>query len=171
MADDWTPGFVGPVIRPGARPGCALVVPGLLVGEYPTAEDAAWLRETHGVTAVVCLQDDGDLAAKGLRLPRLEAAYRRVGLGFHRVPIPDGDAGAVAARLDELVALVDGLVAGGGCVYLHCNAGFNRAPTVAIAWLHARRGMPLAAARDLLKRVRPCVPYMRVLEAHFNRDG
>lgn len=171
MDDDWHPGFVGPVIRPGARPGCALVVPGLLVGEYPTAEDAAWLRDTHGVTAVVSLQDDGDLAAKGLRLARLEASYRRVGLAFHRIPIPDGDAGAVAARLDELLDLVEGLVGGGGCVYLHCNAGFNRAPTVAIAWLHGRRGMPLAAARDHVKGVRPCVPYMRVLEAHFNRGG
>jgi atypical dual specificity phosphatase len=171
MSDEWNPGFVGPAIRPGARPGCALVAPGLVVGEYPTAEDAAWLRDTHGVTAVVCLQDDGDLASKGLRLARLEAAYRRTGVRFCRVPIPDGDSAAVTARLDELVALVDDVIAGGGCVYLHCNAGFNRAPTVAIAWLHARRGMSLDEARDLVKKVRPCVPYMRVLETHFNRGG
>jgi atypical dual specificity phosphatase len=169
MPDGWNPGFVGPVIRPGARPGCALIVPGLVVGEYPTAEDAAWLRDTHGITAVVSLQDDGDLASKGLRVARLDAAYRRAGLVFHRIPIPDGDAGAVAARLDELLELVDGLVVAGGCVYLHCNAGFNRAPTIAIAWLHARRGMTLDEARDHVKGVRPCVPYMRILEAHFNR--
>ena len=27
MSDDWNPGFVGPAMRPGARPGCALVRP------------------------------------------------------------------------------------------------------------------------------------------------
>jgi len=162
-------GLVGPPPRPGARPGLTVIRPALLVGEYPTPEDAAWLREEHGVTTVVSLQDDADLASKGLRLRHLERSYRRYELGFHRIPVPDGDAAHLAARLDEAVALLGRLTDEGHRVYLHCNAGFNRAPTVAIAYLHVREGLSLEAARDAVKQLRHCVPYMRALEAHFAR--
>jgi hypothetical protein len=162
-------GLVGPPPRPGARPGLTVIRPALLVGEYPTPEDAAWLRDEHGVTVVVSLQDDADLASKGVRLQALERAYREHGLGFHRIPVPDGDDRNLAARLGEIVALLAWLADGGERIYLHCNAGFNRAPTAAIAYLHAREGLSLEAARDDVKRLRHCVPYMRALEAHFGR--
>jgi protein-tyrosine phosphatase len=153
--------------RPGERPSLAAVVPELLVGEYLIPEDAGWLRAVHGVTAIVSLQDDADLASKQLSLERLEEAYGAHGLAFHRVPIPDGDTETLRSRLGGLVALLGRLLDAGGRVYLHCNAGFNRAPTVAIAYLHAGRGLPLAEARDVVKGRRQCVPYMSVLEAHF----
>ena len=44
----------------------------------------------HGVTAVLCLHDDADLASKGVSLARLRAAYRRHRIQFHRIPVPDG---------------------------------------------------------------------------------
>ena len=119
------------------------------------------------MTVVVSLQDDADLASKGLRLAALEPAYREHGLAFHRIPVPDGDDRNLAARLGEIVTLVGEVIDAGGRVYLHCNAGFNRAPTAAIAYLHVREGLPLAAARDAVKRLRHCVPYMRALEAYF----
>jgi protein-tyrosine phosphatase len=154
-------------VRPGARPSLDNVLPELLVGEYLVPDDAPWLRETLGVTAVVSLQDDADLASKNLALADLESSYRAHGVGFHRVPVPDGDTDVLTARLDGLVALLGGLLAAGERVYLHCNAGFNRAPTVAIAYLHAGRGMSLGVARDYVKARRRCVPYMRALETHF----
>lgn len=166
---DFRARFVGPALRPGGRPSVTPVVPGLLIGEYPTPADAEWLRTTHAVTVVVSLQDEADLAGKRLRLVELERAYVAAGIGFHRLPVGDGDADAMAAALDPLVALVERLIGAGGCVYLHCNAGLNRAPTAAIAWLHARRGMPLADACAHVKARRACVPYLRVLEAHFAR--
>jgi protein-tyrosine phosphatase len=169
MDERRTFGLVGPPPRPGARPGISVIRPALLVGEYPTPEDAAWLRDQHGITVVVSLQDDGDLASKGLRLAALERAYREHGLGFHRIPVPDGDDGHLAARLDEIVALLTRLVDGGERVYLHCNAGLNRAPTAAIAFLLVREGLSLAAARDAVKQARHCVPYMRALEACYGR--
>src|SRR5919198_541847 len=109
-----TIGLMGPPPRPGGRPGVSVIRPGLLVGEYPLPEDAAWLRDEHGVTTVVSLQDDA-----------------------------------------------------GERVSLHCNAGLNRAPTAAIAYLHVREGLSLEAARDEVKQRRHCVPYMRVLEVYF----
>lgn len=160
-------GLMGPPARLGGRPGFSIIRPGLLVGEYPTPADATWLRDEHGVTAVLCLQDDADLASKNVRLRLLEDAYRAAGVHFHRIPVPDGHDLDLSARLGEIVALLGRLVGGGERVYLHCNAGFNRAPTAAIAYLHVCEGLSLAEARDAVKQCRPCVPYMRALETHF----
>ena len=160
-------GLLGPPWRPGGRPGVSLIRPGLIVGEYPTPGDADWLRDEHGVTAVVCLQDDADLASKCLVLADLRAAYAAAGVAFHHIPVPDGDERNLAARLGEIVTLLGDLRRADACVYLHCNAGLNRAPTVAIAHLHVDDGLGLEAARNLVKARRHCLPYMRVLEAHF----
>ena len=37
-----------PSVRPAGRPDATLIVPNLLIGEYPTPDDAEWLRRTHG---------------------------------------------------------------------------------------------------------------------------
>ena len=155
-----------PAVRP-ERPSFSVIRPDLLVGEYPNPEDVAWLRDTHGVTTVVSLQDDADLSSKNLELRHLERVYRREGVAFHHMPIPDGATEVLADRLPAIVTLLVELVARGERVYLHCCAGMNRAPTVAIAYLHIREGLPLAAARDDVKARRHCVPYMRALEARY----
>jgi atypical dual specificity phosphatase len=162
--------LAGPAARPNGHPDHAFVFERLAVGEYPTPEDAAWLRDIPAVSAVVCLQDDADLDRKGLSLRALERAYAAQGIRFHRVPVPDGDAEVLRARLDDTVALLADLLARGECVYLHCNAGLNRAPTVAIAYLHVHHGHALEAARDMVKSCRPCVPYMRALAEHYRRS-
>jgi protein-tyrosine phosphatase len=156
-----------PVVRPAGHPEYAHILPNLLVGEYPTPGDAAWLRTVQGVTTVLSLQDDADLASKGLELVEIERAYQAHALRFHRMPVPDCDNEVLAGRLDAIVGLLDELLSRGERVYLHCNAGMNRAPTVAIAYLHTCHDMPLTAARDFVKERRSCVPYMRVLEAHY----
>ncbi len=155
-------------MRPAGRPGLSAILDGeLLLGEYPTPADAAWLRDEHGIGAVVSLQDDADLASKQLVVHELVAAYLRAGIEFHRVPVPDGDPTHLAAALPRLLVLLDGLLAAKKRVYLHCNAGFNRAPTVAIAYLRAHRGLGDEAAWRLVKERRSCVPYRRTLELHF----
>lgn len=159
--------LAGPAVRPGGHPGYAFVLENLAVGEYPTPEDAAWLCGAPAISAVVSLQDDVDLDRKGLSLRGLQRAYAERGIGFYRVPVSDGDAGALHARLDEAVGLVADLLTRGERVYLHCNAGLNRAPTVAIAVLHVHHGRSLDAACTLVKTHRPCVPYMRMLSAHY----
>lgn len=156
-----------PAVRPAGHPEFAEILPNLLVGEYPTSDDARWLRGTQRVTAVLSLQDDADLASKGLLLAEIEAAYRAHGLRFHRMPVPDCDNDCLQARLDAIVGQLRELHDGGERVYLHCNAGMNRAPTVAIAYLHVHHDMSLDAARDFVKQRRHCVPYMRVLAARY----
>lgn len=159
--------LAGPAARPNGHPDHAFVLDGLAIGEYPTPEDAAWFRGTPAITAVVCLQDDADLDRKGLSLAALERAYAAQGIGFHRIPIPDGDAAALRERLDQTVALVAELLARGERVYVHCNAGLNRAPTIAVAYLHVHHGHSLDAACQFVKSRRACVPYMRMLAVHY----
>jgi hypothetical protein len=157
-----------PVVRPGP-PDVAAILTNLLIGEYPNPADVGWLRTEHGVTAVVSLQDDADLASKHLTLGALQSAYRAHGVGFLRVPVADNDIDALAAELPILVDLLALLLDRGERVYLHCNAGMNRAPTVAIAYLHRVRGLGLAEARDAVKRCRACVPYMQALERCYGQ--
>ena len=140
----------------------------LLVGEYPTPGDAAWLRDEHGIATVVCLQDEFDIAAKNLVLEELEAAYADAGLAFHHHPVADGDAALLASRLPAILAVIAAALADRRRVYVHCNAGFNRAPTVAIAFLRAHRGLSDEAAWAHVKQRRACAPYRRALELHFD---
>lgn len=162
--------LAGPAVRPNGHPDYAFVAEHLAIGEYPTPEDAAWLRDVAAISAVVCLQDDVDLDRKGLSASELARTYAAHGIGFHHAPVADGDIAGLRARLDETVRLIADLLARGERVYLHCNAGLNRAPTVAIAYLHVHHGQTLEAACHLVKSHRACVPYMRALAVHYDAD-
>jgi len=166
---DWY-GIGGGAVRP-STPRADRVLPQLVVGEYPNLADVPWLRDTFGVTAVVCLQDDADLASKRLRLVELRRAYLEAGIVFEHVPVPDGDPEFLADRLPAVVDLVHTHVDAGGTVYLHCNAGMNRAPTAAIAYVHVRGGLALRDAIEFVKQRRSCVPYVRALELCYGAIG
>jgi protein-tyrosine phosphatase len=167
MASDYWFYSVGPVVRSTAQPRHARLLPHLLVGEYLRPDDAGWLKDHLGVTCVVCLQDAVDLAGKALALSDLTAAYRAMQIQFHHAPVPDGEQEIFVQRLPAIVAALAGLIGAQQTVYLHCNAGMNRAPTVAIAYLHEHTGMTLDAARDFVKQRHPCVPYMTMLGRYY----
>jgi protein-tyrosine phosphatase len=150
------------------RPGFSELTPNFLIGEFPRPQDVPWLRSEHGVSAVFSLQDDEDLWAKGLDLRLLESAYAAHGVHFRRVAIPDYEPSRMIVSLDGLLRDLEQAFADGHRVYLHCNAGMNRAPTVAIAFFHVYRGYSLDAARDLVKSRRPCAPYMQLLHGYFD---
>jgi protein-tyrosine phosphatase len=149
------------------RPSVSEITDALVIGEYPAPEDIAWLKETYGITAVHNLQDDEDLRINGLDAEELRAEYAARGIVFVRTPIQDGSADAMALRLEAALEDLCALMKSPGRVYLHCNAGMNRAPTLAIAYLRARGQMSLDEAMLHVKRRRPCGPFMTVLEEHF----
>jgi atypical dual specificity phosphatase len=151
----------------GRPPDLSRVASNLLVGEYPRVADVGWLKTEHGVTAVVSLQHESDLWAKGVSLAALEEEYRRHAIEFRRVPVEDYDEADLDASLSKAVMAVDELLSEGHTVLLHCNAGYNRAPTVAIAYLCEHEKMPLATAVEHLKSRRPCVPYLTMLRRRF----
>ena len=66
------------------RPEVIEILPTLFVGEYPRVEDAAWLQQEFGISAVFSLQDAEDLAVKGLSLPALVTAYQQHQIEFRR---------------------------------------------------------------------------------------
>lgn len=169
MASDYWFHSVGPVVRSSAQPRHAVILPQLIVGEYLRPDDTAWLKDTLGVTTVLCLQDNIDLAGKALRLTELCEAYRAAGIHFDHAPIPDGEQEIFVQRLPAIVSRLAARIRANQTVYVHCNAGMNRAPTVAVAYLHEHAQMTLDGARAFIKQRHPCVPYMTMLEAYYAR--
>lgn len=138
----------------------------LVVGSAPWgAEDVAEIAGEIGARVLVSLQDDADLAARGLSWGTLWALHVRAGLRAERVPIRDLDARDLARHLGRAVEVVEGALASGRRVYLHCTAGLNRSPTVAVA-VRARALGGLQAALAELAEVHPsAVVEQKVLKA------
>jgi protein-tyrosine phosphatase len=155
------------ITRADGRPSVSEIVDEILVGEYPRDSDIEWLKAEHGVTAVHNLQDNEDLEANGLDINALKKKYEQHGIKFVRTPIQDGSSDEMATRLKAALDDLHDLVDSKERVYLHCNAGLNRAPTLAIAYLRAHRGMSLNEALAHVKARRACGPFMTVLEDYF----
>lgn len=144
----------------------------LAVGSCPRGPgDIPWLRQTHGVTAVVSLQSDGDLRSLGLPWPTLWQAYTRARIAVTRVPITDFDPRDLARRLEDAQLAVTAYVAAGKKAYIHCTAGLNRSPTTLLAHLVAHRGLDVDTALEWLTSRHDCVPYRDVLERWAKRHG
>lgn len=152
-----------------SRPSVSEITDDLLVGEYPRLSDLEWLKAEYHISAVHNLQDDLDLHINGLDESELRDTCERLGLQYVRTPIHDGSADDMEARLPHALDALDSLIDEERRVFLHCNGGLNRAPTVAIGWLHRRRNMSLDEAMHYFKRRRPCGPFMTVLEGYFGR--
>jgi len=153
--------------RGEVRPSVSEITEYLLVGEYPRDCDIEWLRDTHRITAIHNLQDDEDLRINALDIAVLREVTARHGIKLVRTPIQDGSADDMADRLRAALNDLAVLVGERERVYLHCNAGLNRAPTLAIAYLRAHGGMSLNEALAHVKKRRSCGPFMTVLEEYF----
>ena len=153
------------------RPDLNEILPSLFVGEYPRVEDIAWLKQEFGISAVLSLQDDEDLSLHRLSLSALQSAYQHHNVAFCRTPVTDFNCQHLAHVLPEALKELRSFVQGGKIVFLHCNAGCNRAPTLAIAYLHIHHQLGLDKARDFVKAQRPCGPYMQVLYEYFGKNA
>jgi len=155
----------------GRAPEISVITPNLAIGEYPRVADVPGLRSAHGITAVLSLQDDFDHADKGIAVAALERAYADAAIEYRRRPMADLDPEAVARFLPETLTELAGLVDARHRVLVHCNAGYNRAPTIVVAYLHRMAGMSLTAARDTVRSRRACMPYMALLERLYETTG
>lgn len=143
----------------------------LAVGSAVTGpEDIAQLTQ-HGVQAVVNLQSDEDLKSRGLDWAVLWQIYLRAGLKVTRVPIIDFDPGDLGRHLSAAVLAVDKHRAKGRKVYVHCNAGMNRSPSVVIAWIAKHRGASLEEAVRWVSDRHACVPYPDILRVWAQSQG
>jgi len=140
---------------------CDCVLPNLFVGPDPRDEaDFEQLRSMK-ITAILSLQTDGDVRMGDLRSRR--SAATKLGLAFHNVPVVDFDRAELRRKLPHCVAALNNLLEAGEIVYLHCTAGVNRSPTVAVAFLHWKLGWTLDQALTHLLAVRNCCPDTEVI--------
>ena len=116
-----------------------------------------------GITAVLSLQQpDVDLPRAAMDRMRAACEPRIV---FHNVGIHDYDPDAVVAALPGVLRLLQGLIADGQVVYLHCSEGINRAPSVALAYLVHYESLDVDAALAEVQRSDPGVrPYAVVID-------
>jgi protein-tyrosine phosphatase len=146
---------------------CTEIIPGRLwVGAYVRPEETASIAKM-GITTVVSLQTDDDLDLYRLSSVKQVQACAAAGIDFRRVPTPDFDKDALWANLPACVGEVQSALADPrACVYLHCTAGINRAPTTAAAYLILTENMSPEDAYDFLVERRRCSPYVDLLEKY-----
>jgi protein-tyrosine phosphatase len=96
----------------------------------------------------------------GIDWPRLESHYQTTGIDVRRSPVQDFDPDDLRRSLPKCVEALDDLLGEGHMVYLHCNMGVNRSPTIAIAYLHWIQGWSLEKATDHVLKCRSCDPYV-----------
>jgi protein-tyrosine phosphatase len=139
------------------------ILPNLFVGSCPTStEDIDRLRR-EGITAVLNVQTHEDMAHWGINWDRLEPYYREAGVEVRRVPVRDFDPDDLRRNLPRCVQVLDELLHQGHTVYVHCNMGVNRSPSIAIAYLHWVQGWDLEKATDHVMECRSCDPYLDVI--------
>jgi atypical dual specificity phosphatase len=132
----------------------------LFIGSCPMDADDVEQLKAAGVTAVISLQTDDDLEQRDINWAAMENEYRRQGIVVNRWPITDFSPSDLRKKLRGCVRLLDNLIRTGNVVYLHCNAGINRSPTAAVAYLHWIEGWDLRSAHAHVVRCRPCDPYV-----------
>ena len=124
------------------------ILPNLFVGSFPkSTEDIDRLRR-ESITAVLNAQTDDDMAYWGVNWRRLEPYYREAGFEVRRVPVRDFDHDDLRRQLPRCVEVLDELLSQGHIVYVHCNMGVNRSPSIVIAYLHWVVGWDMEKATD-----------------------
>ena len=136
----------------------------LWVGPCPNSPEKVLALTQLGITGLVSVQTDGDLRELGMSWSLMWKFLMASGISCQRVPIRDFDDDALAAGLPLAVQAVQGLHATGRATYLHCTAGINRSPTVAIGFVHRHHGLDLDAAWQQVTDRRPSVPNRRALD-------
>lgn len=134
------------------------------VGSAPTDADLTWLR-AQGLDGLLCLQSDADLAERGYTWAHREAACAALGIEAVRVPIIDFEPDDLLRNLDAAVRALRRLHHADRAVYVHCNAGLNRSPSVVIAGLMDRHDWSLKKAWRFVMKRHKAAPYESVMVA------
>jgi ADP-ribosylglycohydrolase len=134
-APDWTrarPVDASYWVRPGR----------LLVGEHPGSRSRAQSMERlrrfleSGVTCFVDLTEPNEMASYEMLLPFETPTGRRV--EYLHEPITDHGIPADPETMARILAMIDGALDTGHCVYVHCRAGIGRSATAVGCWLAER---------------------------------
>jgi len=135
------------------------IFPSLLLGSCPkSTEHIDRLKHDASVTAVLSLQTEEDFDYLNLDWNRLQAHYQELGIELRRVPVRDFDQDDLRENLPDCVEALGRLLDDDHTVYVHCNLGIGRSPSVVIAYLHWVRRWDLDEAFDHVTGCRACSP-------------
>src|SRR5262249_43298552 len=95
--------------------------------------------------------------------PSVEKYYLACKIEICRLPVRDFDLDELRDKLPHCAATVNFFIRAGHRVYLHCTAGINRSPTVAIAYLHRYLGYDMDSAIKIVRSCRVCDPHIEAL--------
>ncbi|HMA11795.1 MAG TPA: ADP-ribosylglycohydrolase family protein [Steroidobacteraceae bacterium] len=129
-------------------PNSYWVQPGrVLAGEHPHGGSDDATREriesllAAGVRAFIDLTEAEELPGYRGLLP--------TGVGYHSFPLPDHSVPRTAQQMREVQATLEGLIAAGTTVYVHCRAGIGRTGITIGCYLRERGESPGRALAEL----------------------
>lgn len=114
----------------------------LYLGSQDVTQDVDLIK-LHGIT---------DILSIGVSVPHLNQLPN---LTYTHIPAFDLPDENIEVVLDKALPIIEGITNKEGCLYIHCNAGVSRAPTVVIAFLIAHRGYTFNEAFSWVKHQRP----------------
>ncbi len=136
----------------------------LFVGTCPSNEVDIKQIRLIGVTGILNLQTDEDFVKWKVNFEEIEQASYDLDLVIQRLPIIDFDDDDLSRHLPAAVSLLNRLIAVGHTIYLHCTAGRDRSPTVAVAYLAKYKSMTVEQAATHLKSLRECRPKVDLIK-------
>ena len=140
----------------------SVILNNLFVGSCPINESDVKQLYDNNVTAILNLQTDEDFIFWEVNWEELEEAYKKFNLQLYRYPIRDFDVEDLKRKLNIGVELL-GEMLKDNTVNLHCSAGINRSPTVAIKYLIKKRNLRIEEAVDYFRDRHYCEPYIEAL--------
>lgn len=136
----------------------------LYLGSQDVTQDVDILRML-GITHILSI---GVPAQALSQLPEMSYCF------LPALDLPDED---IDPLLQRALPVIDEAISRGGCIFVHCNAGISRAPTVVVAFLMAFKGFSFCDAMSLVNQKRPSsrpnpgfVKQLIALESKITRD-
>jgi protein-tyrosine phosphatase len=142
---------------------CDRILANLYVGGCPSIPDELQELKDGGITAVLNLQSDDDLRNHRIDWPSFRVHFATRHIEIRRVPIIDFDDDDLRDKLPEAVQVLTEVLKQGHTVFVHCNAGINRSPSVIACYLHWREGWQLDEALQHVRLNHPCSPVTEVI--------
>ncbi|BGP16539.1 hypothetical protein JCM10213_000549 [Rhodosporidiobolus nylandii] len=129
------------------------VLPGLWIGDYQAAQDAALLQRSE----IACV-------VSGMR----QEYAAHPGMRMHRVAVDDDDKTNIVEHFAPTADFIDEALTQGQGVLVHCHAGVSRSTTLVAAYLMAKKGLnveqAVAKIRAVRAQVEPSEAFMVQLE-------
>jgi len=142
-----------------------LVEPKIYVGSAPLDSDDIERLQQMGVTAVISLQSDDDLISRKINWNEFQRLYQSHDILVKRFPINDFDEKDLSVKVVEPIKALNELLERGSHVYVHCNAGICRAPSVVLGYLCQYQSMDIESGLRRIRAARSVAnPFLGAIE-------